>query len=105
MAVTILTFCMSGVLHTAGVWAVNPKCRARPTMEWYILMGTALIIENLLKGMYWWMRGRQQGNRTSGWWKVFGYVWVWMFFAWSLPKIMFPMVDCDYNMDIDELTY
>jgi hypothetical protein len=69
-------------------------------------MGTAVVIEDLLRRMYWWMRGGQQGTRpTSGWWKVFGYVWVWMFLGWSLPKIMFPMIDCSYDTDMDELTY
>ena len=106
MAVTILSFCMSGVLHATGVWALNPKCDARPTIRWYILMGTAVVIEDLLRRVYWWMRGGQQGKRpTGGWWKVFGYVWVWMFFGWSLPKIMFPMIDCSFSADMDELTY
>ena len=103
MTVTILAFCISGFVHIAGAWSVNPKCHAWPTMYWYILMGTAVISEDLLRRMYLWMTRRQQRNRpTGGWWKMFGYVWVWMFLVWSMPKIMFPMVDCDY---IDELTY
>src|SRR5215469_4481488 len=98
MVVTILTFCISGVLHATSVWAVDPECDQWPTMRWYILMGAAVIIEDL--SIRWWMRRGRQGNRPKGgWWKVFGYVWVWTFLGWSLPKLMFPMIDCKPNVD------
>ena len=28
---------------------------------------------------------------------------MWMFFGWSLPKMMFLMIDCKSGMDKDEL--
>ena len=58
-------------------------------------MGIVMVIEDLVKNMYWWMRNEKQGtDGTGGWWKVFGYVWVWAYLGWSLPKLIFPSFDC-----------
>ena len=58
-------------------------------------MGIAMVVEDLAKNLYWWMRNKKQGtDGTSGWWKAFGYAWVWVYLGWSLPKLMFPSFDC-----------
>jgi hypothetical protein len=59
-------------------------------------MGMAIVFEDLVKNMYWRMRGGEKGvdRVMNRWWKAFGYVWVWLYLGWSLPKIRFPEVDC-----------
>ncbi len=93
--VTILIFGIAAVLHAVGYWAVNPNCDVMPTLRWHILMAMVMVFEDLLKSIYRWMRRGHQGERrTDGWSTVFGYIWVWSYLAWSLPKLMFPEIDC-----------
>ena len=97
-AVVVLVFCLSASLHAVGLWAIHPTCNVLPILKWYTLMGIAMVFEDVVKRMYWWIRGGQQGvdGKTSRWWRVFGYAWVWVYLGWSLPKLKFPMADCNY---------
>jgi hypothetical protein len=67
------------------------------------MMGFAIVFEDLIKSTYWWVRGGHQGGdkMTSGWWRIFGYIWVWMYLGWSLPKLVFPGIDCNFEYKLE----
>ena len=83
-------------MHGVSVWTVKPTCDIWPIMRWYSLMGVAICLEDLVKSIYSWVRGgqRERDKVLNGWRKVFGYVWVWVYLGWSLPKVVFPRIEC-----------
>lgn len=95
--ITILVFGLTGCAHAAGLWKVNPTCDTLPVLRWYLLMGVAILFEDLIQRLYWWIRsGQKEMDRLamSRWWRILGYIWVWVYLGWSLPKMFFPLVDC-----------
>ena len=91
-AVTLTAFCLTAGMHAAGLWAMAPTCDVKPLLLWYILMGLAIALEDLAKGLFFRVRGKGAASRQ---WKLFGYIWIWVYLAWSLPKALFPMISCD----------
>jgi hypothetical protein len=85
--VTILVFILSGGAHAVGFWAIDPTCDAMSAIWWSILMGLAVAFEDLI-------RWALSGIRTSRRWRILGYIWVWVYLAWSLPKVLFPNANC-----------
>src|SRR5207247_241392 len=85
--ITILIFTLSGVGHALGLWTIGPMCDVASALRWNILMGFALIFEDLVR---WAFSGMVAGRR----WRLFGYIWVWIYLAWSLPKMVFPNAAC-----------
>ncbi|KAI9765764.1 MAG: hypothetical protein M1839_005390, partial [Geoglossum umbratile] len=98
-AVTVVAFCLTAVLHTAGFWAVGPTCDPMHVMKWNILMGLAVVFEDLVKMMSSLVGGGQQSKKRGAnpWWRIFGYIWVWTYLAWSLPKLRYPAFDCQFE--------
>lgn len=61
-----------------------------PVVHWYCLMGLGVVLEDTVQGGV----GYFEHLHSGKWRYAIGYVWVWLFFSWSLPKLFFPMVDC-----------
>jgi hypothetical protein len=88
-SVTMLVFLISGVMHAVPLKLLGGACDAWPVMHWYFLAVLGIMAEDLVLGAFA-MLGCLEGRR----WRFLGYVWVWGWFAWSLPKIVFPNWMC-----------
>ena len=97
-AITVVAFSLTAVLHTIGFWAVGPTCDPMHVMKWNILMGLAVVFEDLVKMASSLVGSGQQSEKRGPnlWWRIFGYIWVWTYLAWSLPKIRYPALDCQF---------
>jgi|SRR5579862_2458251 len=94
-AITFTAFCLSAGIHAVGLWAMAPTCGVGPIVEWHVLMGLAMVLEDMA---VWLSSAAKNGYALGGRWRVlFGYVWVWAYLAWSLPKIRYRMVDCGFG--------
>ena len=85
--VTILVFILSGGMHRVGVWVMYPGCDITPTLQWFFLIGLTMAAEDLFRRIF-------SGVAAGRQWRVLGYLWVWIYLSWSLPKMRFPMFGC-----------
>lgn len=105
-ATTILIFGFSAGMHAASMFFKNKSCSVMPVMFWFWLMGIGIVVEDAFQSCYMCLSLRVQEKRLSrlketrkvikitARTRFVGYMWVWLFFSWSLPKLVFPDVDC-----------
>ena len=87
----MLVFGISAIEHVVGLWAVTPACDIGPTIRRRILMGFAVVFEDLVRRLFSEMKAGWQWERRG---RALGYIWVWIYLAWSLPKVVFPNDAC-----------
>ena len=101
---TVIIFCLSAGMHALSTIFRDRSCTIWPVVYWFSLMGVGMVFEDLVQAMFSYIVGRRKevvndgdsdGDRDGGSWRhVVGYLWVWFFFSWSLPKLVFPNVEC-----------
>lgn len=100
LVVMFVVFFLSGVSHSVVAWQLGDRCGwARDTM-WFcgnFFAGTLEVMvlrllhhASKLLGME--ARYQQIRNGTIG--MIVGYAWVLTFFFWSVPKWLYPKIDC-----------
>ncbi|EJT69890.1 hypothetical protein GGTG_12773 [Gaeumannomyces tritici R3-111a-1] len=85
----ILVFALLALMHALCLKAQGPRCDTWPVIRWWLLVGGAIIVEDLV------CLALRRLVRPARWTYLVGYVWVFFFFWWSRPKIDFPTVDCE----------
>lgn len=100
--ITSIIFILTAGVHAVGLKTVGPTCDTMPTIRWHLSMGLAIVVEDFVKSMFWSIGPRRENldRKSSRGWRVFGYVWVWTYLGWSLPKIRFPAVDCEFEYGV-----
>lgn len=101
-AITLLVFLISGFLHAILLPLLGGTCSAFPVLYWYFLAAGTIILEDYILGAkkyLGWDNGEGMALRGEAYWRSrlerwMGYVWVWSWFAWSLPKMVFPSFMC-----------
>jgi hypothetical protein len=93
--VTLSVFVMSAGMHALCIKLEGGKCEIGPVMHWFCLASGGIVLEDWVMSAWerWMWKGRGKASMNI-WRYVLGYMWVWGFFAWSLPKMIFPNVDC-----------
>ncbi|APA15159.1 hypothetical protein sscle_14g099290 [Sclerotinia sclerotiorum 1980 UF-70] len=91
--VFFISACMHAMIYLPAKIRIS-GCGISHIFQWYSLSPCAIIAEEIAQKL-----GkrvlRHHGWRTdSKWCYWFGYLWVWGFFSWSLPKSVFPKDDC-----------
>ncbi|KAL8383351.1 hypothetical protein RB595_006887 [Gaeumannomyces hyphopodioides] len=85
----ILVFALSALMHALCLKAQGPRCDTWPVARWWLLVGGAIIVEDLF------CLALRPLVRPARWTYLVGYIWVFFFFWWSRLKIDFPTVDCE----------
>src|SRR5215471_1501082 len=86
--VTLLVFTLSGIAHAIGSWTIGPMCDMTSTP-------TVACSDGLRSGnSRTWSGGVFSVVVAGRRWRVFGYIWVWVYLAWSLPKLLFLNAAC-----------
>ncbi|TEY84149.1 hypothetical protein BOTCAL_0020g00240 [Botryotinia calthae] len=91
--VFFVSACMHAMIYIPAKMEY-PNCGVSHIFQWYSLCACAIIAEDF--GQKWGKKVlRRYGLRRDSRWHCWvGYLWVWSFFAWSLPKVVFPKDDC-----------
>ncbi|KAF7944181.1 hypothetical protein EAE96_010583 [Botrytis aclada] len=96
-AMLYLVFFVSACMHAMIYIPAKmkfPNCGLSHIFQWYSLCPCAIIAEDLVQKWGRKVLRRYGWSRDSRWHYWVGYLWVWGFFAWSLPKFVFPKDDC-----------
>lgn len=92
----VLVFVISGVMHAVPLKLLGGECAAWPVVRWYLLVVGGIVVEDLVLGAVKYLglltEGAASGKKR--YWRYIGYVWVWCWFSWSLPKLVFPNWMC-----------
>ncbi|KAF7880069.1 uncharacterized protein EAF02_007706 [Botrytis sinoallii] len=97
IAMLYLVFFVSACMHAMIYIPAKmkfPNCGLRHIFQWYSLCPCAIIAEDLVQKWGKRVLRRYGWSNDSRWHYWIGYLWVWGFFAWSLPKFVFPKDDC-----------
>jgi hypothetical protein len=89
---TLLFFFLSGVVHALVTWKLGFTCGYWENIGWFCLNFLGVLVE---EGMQWVINKGFRPGKQSTRWKRIGYVWVFGFFFWSLPKTQYPKVFCE----------
>ena len=90
---TVVIFLMSGGMHGASTGLYGQNCEVWPVVYWYMSMGIGIILEDWAIWIWNFLIG-ERSQQMRIWYYVIGYMWVWAFYAWSLPKLIYPIIDC-----------
>ena len=92
VVIHFLVFFGSGVVHALVTWQLGFHCGYWEDVAWFLLNWLALLVEDgVSSAAFVVLRGRRLGSRME---KAVGYLWVFSFLFWSLPKVQYPKVYC-----------
>ncbi|KAF7921068.1 uncharacterized protein EAE97_011336 [Botrytis byssoidea] len=91
--VFFVSACMHAMIYIPAKMKL-PNCGVSHIFQWYSLCPCAIIAEDLVQKLGKEILRRYGWSKDSRWHYWVGYLWVWGFFAWSLPKFVFPKDDC-----------
>ncbi|KAF2009043.1 hypothetical protein BU24DRAFT_474509 [Aaosphaeria arxii CBS 175.79] len=84
---TIITFALSGAMHTCGELAAGITPAESGTIQFFTTQALGIVIEDIFS----WAWKRFNGNSEPRWYqKVMGFAWVVLWFTWSMPVWTYP---------------
>lgn len=83
-------FFLSGVAHALVTWQIGFSCGYSEDIVWFCLNFAALVAEEGVQ----WPIIRLFGTWNGSLDKIAGFLWIFAFFFWSLPKTEYPKVLC-----------
>ncbi|MCJ1344594.1 hypothetical protein MMC31_002797 [Peltigera leucophlebia] len=83
-------FFLSGVVHALVTWQIGFSCGYSEDIAWFCLNFAALMAEEGVQWLIIRLFGTWNGNVS----KIAGFLWVFAFFFWSLPKTEYPKILC-----------
>jgi hypothetical protein len=92
LLVNFVVFFLSGVVHALVTWKLGFTCGYWEDIEWFCLNFLGVLVEECMQWVI--NKGFRLGKQSTRW-KRIGYVWVFGFFFWSLPKTQYPKVFCE----------
>ncbi len=93
--VALFVFAASGVIHAGMYRVLGFWCGWWEEMGWWMLNFGAILVEDLVCAVFGGMVGKRGSSDGPGWrLKLMGYVWVFAFQFWSLPKQSFSKAFC-----------
>ena len=94
-----LVFALSAVMHGAVSWKLGNKCAWGRSLGYWMLQPIAFILEGFVQAL--WARCRSQispNKYAQGAVTLFertvGYIWVFAWFFWCVPKRIYPLQHC-----------
>lgn len=83
----ILTFMLSGILHTLAEFGGGLPVQQSGTMRFFVMQSLGIIFEDVLKAV--------SANEESPVWhkammRLLGYLWVGLFLVWTTPGWLYP---------------
>lgn len=104
--VIFVIFFLSGVSHTAVSWQLGDNCGWSLDICWFCANFVAGLLEVIVT---WLLRCsvRESGQKIqpkwldgSIWSRGFGFIWVFLFLFWSIPKWQYPKVYCQLIVSV-----
>ena len=92
VVVNFLAFLFSGCCHALVSWRIGHRCGIWKGVGWFGGNFGAIVVERGVQTGFRRVFGSQAGK--SRWGRFFGYVWVFAFMFWSVPKWQDPKVIC-----------
>jgi hypothetical protein len=86
-----VVFCASGLVHALVSWQLE-HCAWWGDVYWFCLNFIAMAGEGLVLSVGRGVLGPRFADHKG--WRVLGYLWVFAFMFWSLPKMQYPKVYC-----------
>lgn len=83
-------FFLSGVVQALVTWQIGFSCGYLEDILWFCLNFAALVAEEGVQ----WLKIRLVGTWNGNVGKIAGFLWVFAFFFWSLPKTEYPKILC-----------
>jgi hypothetical protein len=100
LVVAFTIFSISGVAHAGVAWQLGDRCGWHLDLWWFCLNFTAIAVESVVLLRF--RRSREKSNTPQdrkSWLylrRCCGYLWVFLFFFWSVPKWQYPKVHCAF---------
>jgi hypothetical protein len=92
LVINSTVFFLSGVVHALVTLQLGYSCGYWEDLHWFCLNFAAIFAESVVQGVLCEVLG--EGARSRMMKKTLGYVWVFGFLFWSLPKSQFPKMRC-----------
>ncbi|KAI0409013.1 membrane bound O-acyl transferase family-domain-containing protein [Xylaria palmicola] len=89
-----LVFILSGILHVAIDFASGISWRDSGALRFFSIQPVGIIIEDLFLSIYQSYRNRNTpGVHVSTLQRCFGFLWVGLWIAWTVPAYMYPVLN------------
>jgi hypothetical protein len=109
LVVNFLVFLLSGAVHAIVTWRLEFRCGYWEDVGWFCLNYAAILVEEgvlwAIAGLSGGVRGRETkvktrkpSDETPLVHKAVGFLWVFSFIFWSLPKSQFPKIACGTSL-------
>lgn len=93
-------FFFSGIVHSLVSWKMNQRCGVWLDVAWFVANFLVCALEHVLSRLF--NRYTKRHGLSEPYHiltlcvmgRVMGPLWVWMFFAWSVPKWQYPRIHC-----------
>jgi hypothetical protein len=92
LVISFTVFFLSGVVHMLVTLQLGCSCGYWEDLYWFFLNFAAILAESVVQGVFSKVLGTGGRSRMTN--KALGYVWVFGFLFWSLPKSHFPKMRC-----------
>ena len=92
IVVHFLVFFLSGVVHALVTLQLGFTCGYWEDIAWFALNFAALLTEEGVQWLFSMLLTGPNGHRALG--KAVGFLWVFTFLFWSLPKSQYPKMHC-----------
>ncbi|KAH6682843.1 hypothetical protein B0J14DRAFT_574456 [Halenospora varia] len=95
LVVNFLVFAMSGMVHALLQKKLGYSCGNWPEFLWWIGNFCVVVLEVAVQKVVADLRIALRWKRYEVFDRTLGYVWVFLFMFWGLPKAQFPRYLCD----------
>ena len=89
----MIVLAIVGLMHAIILLRQGSRCKAFPEIYLWLLMGLGMVLEDGAQLLYAIWRSQTQLRHMNLWYYL-GYVWVWLYFSWALPKGTYPNFFC-----------
>ena len=98
-SVVMLSFLLSGIMHTAAGWTPGPCANWRPLWS-YLATGAVILVEQVMQEAYGkLLHAQRPWKRWEVWaWRAVGYCWVALWWLEILPMAILPGARCHWNI-------
>lgn len=92
--VVMLVFLLSGAIHALVTWYAT-GCGYWGDIQWFLLNGVVVGGETIVtKPLSRWLRTGKNGATQGLWLRLAGFMWVFTFLFWSVPKWEYGKIHC-----------
>lgn len=92
LLINFIVFFLSGIVHALVTWKLGFTCGYWEDIGWFCLNFLGILLEEGIQWVY--SKCFNVDGKINTTRKVIGFLWVFGFFFWSLPKTQYPKMFC-----------